>query len=178
MIRTIILIGLLVLMVMVARNNPGVLPEAARSAKIAIENQIQDTAASLTEKGPVRDLPKSFMPQDPQPEQVEERSLIPRGPRPATDGKAPTFIARPGPPADLPPVTPAPRAAVETAPLGTQSPSTPLPSSNSNPSPQMPTRTAAIPATPEPLEPTRQTVRIESLLRDAARILADTEIPR
>ena len=114
MIRSLMLIVLLGIMVVMARGNPGALPEAARSAGAAIEDQIRRTASAAADPSPVETMSRPAVERRQVPS-VEERPL-PKPPvsRPPAilHPAAPPAVRAAGPRDDGPPMPAVPRIAV------------------------------------------------------------------
>ncbi len=180
MIRSLMLIVLLGIMVVMARGNPGALPEAARSAGAAIEDQIRRTASAAADPSPVETMSRPAVERRQVPS-VEERPL-PKPPvsRPPAilHPAAPPAVRAAGPRDDGPPMPAVPRIAVDEAPIGKE----PLPRASDAALPVATVSTTPVGSAGSAVvtlpEASSRSVPIESLLRNAARILAETELPR
>ncbi len=183
MIRSLMLIVLLGIMVVMARGNPGALPEAARSAGAAIEDQIRRTASAAADPSPVETMSRPAVERR-QVLSVEEHPLPkPLASRPPAilHPAVPLAVRAAGPRDDGPPMPAVPRIAVDEAPIGREpSPRVAAPSDAALPVAAVstaPAGSAGSTTITQPEAPSRS-VPIESLLRNAARILAETELPR
>jgi len=183
MIRSLMLIVLLGIMVIMARGNPGALPEAARSAGAAIEDQIRKTASAAADPSPAESIPRPS-PERRQAPSVEERPLPkPPASRPPTilQPATPPTIRNAGRTDDGPSMPAVPRMPVDEAPIGREpSPRVAVPRDAALPVAAVstaPAGSAGSTTITQPEAPSRS-VPIESLLRNAARILAETELPR
>lgn len=183
MIRTLILLALLAVMVAIARSHPGVLPEAAQSAGAAIEKQVREAEKQVEKavaaaKPIVSDVLSPARAPEPPPRPVTSVAT----PKPKTDDQAPLppepfLMPRGAAGPDLPAAPPTP---VERAPIPAEKSAKPvlggLPGPSESPAPpgaNIPVRPIAPSAADRASE-----ARVQTLLRDAARILAETELPK
>ena len=191
MILTLILAVLLAILVLVARNDPGGLPEVGRTAGKAIENQINRVTSAVSEAAPA--APTTPPPLQPVPDvraetAIRETPAVKKQETPrvaaAPSPRLPEVSTMPRPafPADGPAMPAVPRLPVGEAPLdAVTQPSTPIPS----PEPRRnaaPAQSATVQSTGTksvtPQDESQRTQKAETYLRNAARILSQTELPR